>query len=209
MPKEVSSRVLKRQWAILQFLLLQNQYVSTSDIEEHLYHQEMETPLRTIQRDLNLLEQLFPLECKRDSIPYNWRWKRIKSTIKGLNLTQALILTLVNEELNDIFPEHIKEELEPLFLKARLLASNAIAERQDRDFQDILSKRSSNPQNLGFKKPSVMEELGAELSHRVTKFYRETFNVDAKELRPLLEQASVILESHELPEFARLLRNFD
>ncbi|WP_236726634.1 DeoR family transcriptional regulator [Acinetobacter junii] len=51
-----SSKVIIRQWKIIQFLL-NNGYVTTADIEEYLYEQGLETAQRTIQRDLNLLEK--------------------------------------------------------------------------------------------------------------------------------------------------------
>ena len=60
-----SSKVISRQWKIIQFLL-DSKYVSTADIETHLRNQEIDATQRTIQRDLNLLEKLFPLECRRD-----------------------------------------------------------------------------------------------------------------------------------------------
>ena len=54
-----SSKIIIRQWKIIQFLLNQG-YVTTTEIEEYLYQQGIETAQRTIQRDLNLLEKIFP-----------------------------------------------------------------------------------------------------------------------------------------------------
>lgn len=65
-----SSKIIIRQWKIIQFLLNQG-YVTTTEIEEYLYQQGIETAQRTIQRDLNLLEKIFPLECRRDCMPHN------------------------------------------------------------------------------------------------------------------------------------------
>ena len=67
-----SSKVISRQWKIIQFLL-DSKYVSTADIETHLRNQGIDATQRTIQRDLNLLEKLFPLECRRDCMLYSWR----------------------------------------------------------------------------------------------------------------------------------------
>ena len=55
-----SSKVITRQWMIIQFLL-NSKYVSTTEIEKHLHAKGITTTQRTIQRDLNLLETLFPL----------------------------------------------------------------------------------------------------------------------------------------------------
>ena len=105
-----SSKVITRQWRIIQFLL-DSKYVSTAEIEKHLKDNGIETTQRTIQRDLNLLETLFPLECRRDCMPFNWRWQKVEQSVKGLSLSQALILRLVDEQLNDVLPEHTKQEL--------------------------------------------------------------------------------------------------
>ena len=148
-----SSKVLSRQWKIIQFLL-DSKYVSTADIETHLRKQGIDTTQRTIQRDLNLLEKLFPLECRRDCMPYSWRWKRIETTVKGLSITQALILRLIDEELRDILPEHTISELAPLLQKARLITSNVSSET-DKSILDIFSQNrdSGHP---GFVKPSII-----------------------------------------------------
>lgn len=53
-----SSKVITRQWRIIQFLL-DSKYVSTAEIEKYLKDNGIETTQRTIQRDLNLLETLF------------------------------------------------------------------------------------------------------------------------------------------------------
>ena len=55
-----SSKVITRQWQIIQFLL-EGKYVSTSDVEIYLRTKGIEATQRTIQRDLNLLETLFLL----------------------------------------------------------------------------------------------------------------------------------------------------
>ncbi len=197
-----SSKVLTRQWKIIQFLL-NSSFVSTTDIEEHLYQQGIETAQRTIQRDLNLLEKLFPLECRRDCMPYSWRWKKIQSTVKGLNLTQAFILRLVNEELQDILPEHTMEELEPLFEKAKLITSNAIMHGKEKSIMDIFN---SSPKHLGFSQPSILGQLISNIGEKANGIYRDALHLDEKEIRSALKQVVIALENCELPELAQALR---
>ena len=120
-----TSNSLYRQWQILSRLST-GKWMGTRELQEILEREGIEISLRTIQRDLNLLEKIFPLalECRRDCMPHNWRWKKVETTIKGLSLSQAVILHLVNKELRDVLPEHILIELNPLFEKAKLITAN-------------------------------------------------------------------------------------
>ncbi|WP_245107190.1 MULTISPECIES: hypothetical protein [unclassified Acinetobacter] len=197
-----SSKVITRQWKIIQFLL-SNTYVTTTEVEEHLYQQGIETTQRTVQRDLNLLEKLFPLECRRDCMPHNWRWKKVETTIKGLSLPQAVILHLVNKELRDVLPEHILTELNPLFEKAKLITANKTMQNPEKSILDIFNSDG----HLGAMRPSIVGQLINHIGDSVNEIYRDAFNLDEKEAQSVLEQLAVILESHELPELARALKN--
>ena len=196
-----SSKIIIRQWKIIQFLLNQG-YVTTADIENHLYQQGIETAQRTIQRDLNLLEKIFPLECRRDCMPHNWRWKKTETTIKGLSLSQAVILHLVNKELRDVLPQHILTELNPLFEKAKLITANKTIQDPEKSILDIFN----SDDHLGAMRPSIVGQLINHIGDSVNEIYRDVLNLDEKEAQPVLEQLAVILETNELPELAQALK---
>ncbi len=196
-----SSKIIIRQWKIIQFLL-NHGYVTTTEIEEHLYEQGLETAQRTIQRDLNLLEKIFPLECRRDCMPHNWRWKKIETTVKGLSLSQAVILHLVSKELRGVLPEHILIELNPLFEKAKLITANKTMQNPEKSILDIFNSDG----HLGAMHPSIVGQLINHIGDNVNEMYRDVLNLDEKEAQPVLEQLAVILESHELPELAQALK---
>jgi hypothetical protein len=196
-----SSKIIIRQWKIIQFLLNQG-YVTTADIENHLYQQGIETAQRTIQRDLNLLEKIFPLECRRDCMPHNWRWKKTETTIKGLSLSQAVILHLVNKELRDVLPQHILTELNPLFEKAKLITANKTIQDPEKSILDIFN----SDDHLGAMRPSILGQLINHIGDSVNEIYRDVLNLDEKEAQPVLEQLAVILETNELPELAQALK---
>ena len=118
-----SSKSLKRQWHIVRYLL-NGVYVSTSSIREHLATLGMETELRTIQRDMRILEGIFPLECRQDSVPHSWRWQRDVSK-GGMSLTQALTFRLVEDQLRDFLSPQLMQDLQPLFIKAKLVTGMA------------------------------------------------------------------------------------
>lgn len=196
-----SSKIIIRQWKIIQFLLNQG-YVTTTEIEEYLYQQGIETAQRTIQRDLNLLEKIFPLECRRDCMPHNWRWKKTETTIKGLSLSQAVILHLVNKELRDVLPQHILTELNPLFEKAKLITANKTMQNPEKSILDIFN----SDDHLGAMRPSIVGQLINHIGDSVNEIYRDVLNLDEKEAQPVLEQLAIILETNELPELAQALK---
>lgn len=196
------SKVLIRQWNIIQFLL-DSKYVSTTDIEKYLKKKGIETTQRTIQRDLNLLETLFPLECRRDCMPFSWRWKRVEQTIKGLNLSQALILILVDEQLRDLLPENTVQELLPLFQKAKLIISNTKYLEDESSFLDILIK--DRRKGVGFVQASLIRELALTISDKVTRVYQDILNNEEKEIKKNLKKLSIVLETYEMPELVKAL----
>ena len=198
-----SSKIIIRQWKIIQFLL-NHGYVTTTEIEEHLYEQGLETAQRTIQRDLNLLEKIFPsaLECRRDCMPHNWRWKKVETTVKGLSLSQAVILHLVNKELRDVLPEHMLTELDPLFEKAKLITANKAMQNPEKSILDIFN----SDDHLGAMRPSIVGQLINHIGDSINDVYRDVLNLDEKEAQPVLEQLAIILETNQLPELAQALK---
>jgi hypothetical protein len=140
-----SSKVLKRQWHIIRYLL-KGVYVSTTHIKEHLNTLDMDIELRIIQRDLLMLEQIFPLECRRDSMPYSWRWKRVQGVANtGISLSQALTLRLVEEQLQDVMSPKLVQELQPLFEKARIVTG--IIDGKDDDTIERSSPKRGIPKH--------------------------------------------------------------
>lgn len=93
----------------------------------------MDVQIRTIQRDLNLLNEIVPLEVRTDDKPYSWRWKRLKNTsTHTLSIAQALALRIVETELKGIIPDDLYRQLEPLFEKSHFVVGLAQAEALDK-----------------------------------------------------------------------------
>lgn len=116
-----STDIIKRQLLIIQ-LLLEGKYVSTRQIQEHLATQGIDTKLRSIQRDLAMLEDILPVESRKDDKPYSWRWQKLSNTKSNqLSLSQAIALRLVETELKGVIPNDLYERLEPLFVKSNFV----------------------------------------------------------------------------------------
>lgn len=114
--------IINRQWYIIDLLTKTNHYLSTEDIKQYLQSKNIAAELRTIQKGLNDLKEIFPLEYRTDDKPYSWRWARIQDNQKQeLTLVQALAFRLIETQLQDHLPNELMDELEPLFVKARFM----------------------------------------------------------------------------------------
>lgn len=117
-----SNNVIKRQLIVIQYLIGSN-YVSTMDIQAHLKSKGIDSQIRTIQRDLNLLSEIVPLEVRTEDKPYSWRWKRLKNaSVHTLSTAQILALRIVETELKGVIPDDLYEQLQPLFIKSHFIS---------------------------------------------------------------------------------------
>ena len=123
MSKE-TAKTLKRQLNIVLFLV-GSHYVSTTNIRDHLAALGIDVELRTIQRDLANLKEHFPLECRKDCMPHSWRWEKSTSPSGTLNVTQAVTLRLVEEQLQNLLSPRLIQELQPLFAQAKVVTGMA------------------------------------------------------------------------------------
>lgn len=208
MMSQEASKVIIRQWNIIQ-ILLEGNYVGTADIENKLLNKTIEVSQRTIQRDLKLLEKIFPLECRRDCVPYSWRWKKVSKKMNHLNVSQALILRLVDEQLRDILPDDMLDELQPLFEKAKYTILGVDIASQEKGILDrLIDNRKYRGGNLGISNNSIFNELSMEIGKSVNDLYRDVFNIDEKEVKSNLNKLEIFLESNELPLLAQALKSF-
>lgn len=113
--RQEKTNTLLRQWYILR-LLRHVHYVSTQDIKDSLLsHYSIDVDLRTIQRDLQGLMTIFPLECRKDSVPYGWRWQKEAKHELPISQSQALTFMMVETQLKDVLPHTVLKELQPYF----------------------------------------------------------------------------------------------
>lgn len=131
---------ITRQWHIIQYLLDKDVYVSSEDVFAHLQDSQVEVKdIRTVQRDLNTLAAIFPIECRKDDKPYGWRWQRSKDAKKNhITQEQAIVLTLVDSKLRDILSDDLLSRLQPLFIKAKMQLAGI-----DYQHSDLCSKQSA------------------------------------------------------------------
>ena len=111
---------------VLQILLMLPRHpksLTTKEILEKLNHQGIYVTIRTIQRYMNTLEEVFPNRINM-STQYDrsvhWFWTKDAPIINlsGLTLPQALSLSLVKKYLTPLFPSATLNELQPFFDEA-------------------------------------------------------------------------------------------
>lgn len=74
MPFATTRATLSRQWALLRQLPSRSPGITSAELVWRLRDVGFSVSKRTIERDLNELSLIFPLERNDKSIPYGWHW---------------------------------------------------------------------------------------------------------------------------------------
>lgn len=121
MTKTKKFHALLRQWKMLQ--LLPSKYPKdAATIREELENEGFNVDLRTVQRDLKELTEVFPVTAKLGK-PISWRWDRnaMSFDIPGMDRTAALTLKMVSEFMTRLLPKSCLESLAPNLRRANAI----------------------------------------------------------------------------------------
>ena len=121
MNKTKKFHALLRQWKMLQ--LLPSKYPKdAATIREELENEGFKVDLRTVQRDLKELTEVFPVTAKQGK-PISWRWDRnaMSFDIPGMDRTAALTLKMVGEFMARLLPKSCLESLAPNLRRANAI----------------------------------------------------------------------------------------
>ncbi len=199
--------IIARQWQIIDFLLQVGNYVSTSQIQSHLKEKGMEAEMRTVQRDLKLLQEIIPLECRTDDKPYSWRWQRLDNANEHhLNLTQAVAFRLIETELKQHIPSDLMLQLDPILMKARFVLAMA---NVPESMQQAMLLNSSNNKPHGFVQLNTFNKMIIEARKIINyfnfpenPFLKKTVEITKKE-RKTIAQLNDVLKELDLNELAK------
>ncbi|MEO5812843.1 MAG: WYL domain-containing protein [Rhodanobacter sp.] len=94
---------------------------TAAQIAQHLEHEGYVISKRSVERDLQALSALFPLEADERSRPFGWSWQRDAPTfnLPGMSALQAVVLLTAQAHLRNLLPANQLGELQPLFQQAR------------------------------------------------------------------------------------------
>ncbi|STZ00021.1 Uncharacterised protein [Moraxella lacunata] len=167
-----------RQWHIIQVLVASEYYISSLAVKEYLAGIGIHTDIRTIQRDLQSLSELFPIECNKDDKPYSWRWKQIVHTKNKLTLKQAFVFALIDKELQGVIPDEVFCAIEPLIARSRYMLAGIDDELWN---FEILGTRPTLPNPTNDNEQHLMKhgfgghDFGRGYGHGMTRSGRGLF----------------------------------
>lgn len=111
---------LLRQWHMLRMVPRAPARISSKELCERLCAVDFPVDLRTVQRDLKELANVFPIALDDRGKPFGWSWLRdaLSFDLPGMTLPEALTLTMVEQHLRHQLPPSAIEALHPHFKSA-------------------------------------------------------------------------------------------
>jgi predicted DNA-binding transcriptional regulator YafY len=115
------SDTLLRQWELLRSIPRAPRKIDVAALMQKLDGAGYPTNKRTIQRDLNTLSSVFPLQSDTKSIPYGWSWSADAPAfdLPAMDGPTALTLRLIEQFISTLLPPTIHDLLAPQFARAR------------------------------------------------------------------------------------------
>jgi predicted DNA-binding transcriptional regulator YafY len=116
-----ATETLARQWLTLRALPRAPTRITATQIAHSLEKEGHPISKRSVERDLQALSLLFPIEADERSKPYGWSWQRNAPTfnLPGMSSLQAVVLLTAQAHLQNLLPANQIAELQPLFEQAR------------------------------------------------------------------------------------------
>lgn len=124
--------------------------------------------LRTVQRNLERLRDVYPGLQREDSKPHRWHWKP-GSKLGGrarMDPATALVFGLLEKHLDGLVPTPFRADLEPLFRKANEVAQKLPQTRLQRWKARATTTTSAFPLQLPAVRPDVLAEAQGALLDR-------------------------------------------
>lgn len=111
---------MARQWEILKLLPHRPPGTTYSELTQKLHDAGYTVTKRTVERDLKILADVFPLCCNDKSSPFGWYWMPGSSAdVPGMTLAEALTMQLVEGTIRPLIPASMLSALESRFSQAR------------------------------------------------------------------------------------------
>lgn len=163
-----------RQWMILKYLSRTAERKTTEELRYYLTSEGVNQTQRTIQRDLALLADIFPLQCDRDGHQVRWYWQRDSRTelMTGLSFSDCISLLLVQSSLTSLLPKLLFKGLESQFtLAASTLSKSKTLANWSQKFASIEPDLSCSPPAIDEKvlervQNAVLREQQLEVSYQ-------------------------------------------
>jgi predicted DNA-binding transcriptional regulator YafY len=106
---------MHRHWDTLRLIPRAPNKATAEQIQEGLRTRGYRVSKRTVERDLDKLSTIFPLESDDRSKPFGWRWAKhaMPLDVPAMDLPTALTLHFVNEHVASLLPQSVRSHLAP------------------------------------------------------------------------------------------------
>lgn len=201
MPKQAKESTLMRQHELLRMLTISRSsskdvgaWDKASELTKKLADLGYTVSLRTVQRDLVSLSEIYSLEANtKNPRDYGWRWKKgARIDIHELGTPEALALNMVKLHLSSILPSATLNALEPLFEAAEIRLDQQYKNNNKKSKNWIDKIRIVQPAQVFIAptiQPSVQDSIYRSLMDEKKLFvsYQSIDNLEPKqyELNPL------------------------
>lgn len=154
---------LLRQWQLLRAIPRAPLRASVPGIRSALEASGFDVSTRSIQRDLQDLSRIFPLECDSRAKPYGWSWQRDAPLLDlpSLGVHEALALSLIEQHVPALLPAPVVAQLRPHFRAARRRLEDAGGTAQVKAW---LGKIRIVPPTQPLRAPKIPEAVHAQVS---------------------------------------------
>ncbi len=167
MPRVSSQISLSRQWHILKRLPRKGSGVSTGLLKDYLSELGFKADIRTIQRDLVKLQEIFNIERLAKSKPHGWRWQAgLADELPGLDISDALTLHLIGNRLESLIPDAMMEVIAGRIQKAR----DALT--KNKDIGNWINKVALVNESLDYLPPAINQNSLDAIQQAVIKEYQ-------------------------------------
>jgi predicted DNA-binding transcriptional regulator YafY len=115
------SDTLLRQWKMLRLIPRFPRKIEVGALMAQLEAAGYQVTRRTLQRDLNDLSSVFPLQSDTRNTPYGWSWSADAPTfdLPGMDAPAALTLRMIEQFIPTLMPPTVRELLGPQFARAK------------------------------------------------------------------------------------------
>ena len=195
MPKNNKKSTLLRQWEMMRMLTVSRydkqsdgRWDKASEITTRLNDKGYTVSVRTVQRDLQELSEIFDIEINnKNPRDYGWRWRKgADLNIPGMSVSEALAMRLVETHMKQLLPASMLDGLQGVFnlAQAKLDKVEAINRNHTKDW---LKKVRVVPPSQPMLPPSVDQEIQADIyqalldSKQIKASYQPISNSQPKE----------------------------
>ncbi|WP_119157534.1 helix-turn-helix transcriptional regulator [Caldimonas tepidiphila] len=168
--------------------LPRNGWISTPQLHQRLAAKGHEVTARTVQRDLENLATVYPIECDQRSRPFGWRWGKNaqRLSLPDMDWPEAVSFQMLATYLEGVLPSSVLETLQPYVEEAR--------RKLAQHFQNLPLRRWPERVRIIPPGPSLV-------AHRVPK----AVHAATTEAVLLGQQLSILYRGFEKPDAKRYI----